>query len=88
MNNSIFIKILILGGIKELKVFVDLAINFAGEGDYEIGKVNCLDTAATGYSPLIFSLDQDCDAAEFLQRCEKVWKELKVDTKLSKKLVR
>ncbi|VDH93225.1 ubiquitin carboxyl-terminal hydrolase 34 [Mytilus galloprovincialis] len=74
-------------GLKELKVFVDLASISAGEGDYEIDKVNCLHSATTGYSPLIFSLDQDCDAALFLHRCEEVWKELKADSKLPKKLV-
>ncbi|CAG2205787.1 unnamed protein product [Mytilus edulis] len=55
-------------------------------GDYEIDKVNCLHSATTGYSPLIFSLDQNCDAALFLHRCEEVWKELKADSKLPKKL--
>ncbi|CAC5425101.1 RNF213 [Mytilus coruscus] len=74
-------------GLKELKVFVDLASISAGEGDYEIDKVNCLHSATSGYSPLIFSLDQDCDAAVFLHRCEEVWKELKADPKLPKKLV-
>ncbi|XP_063404431.1 E3 ubiquitin-protein ligase rnf213-alpha-like [Mytilus trossulus] len=74
-------------GLKELKVFVDLASISAGEGDYEIDKVNCLHSATTGYSPLIFSLNQDCDAAVFLHRCEEVWKELKADSKLPKKLV-
>ncbi|VDI41382.1 Hypothetical predicted protein [Mytilus galloprovincialis] len=74
-------------GLKELKVFVDLASISAGEGDYEIDKVNCLHSATTGYSPLIFSLDQKCDAALFLHRCEEVWKELKADSKLPKKLV-
>ncbi|OPL21619.1 hypothetical protein AM593_05982, partial [Mytilus galloprovincialis] len=72
-------------GLKELKVFVDLASISAGEGDYEIDKVNCLHSATTGYSPLIFSLDQNCDAALFLHRCEEVWKELKADSKLPKK---
>lgn len=69
-------------------MFVDLASISAGEGDYEIDKVNCLHSATTGYSPLIFSLDHNCDAADFLHRCEEVWKELKADTKLPEKLVR
>lgn len=88
INKNKYNYYLFTAGLKELKVFVDLASISAGEGDYEIDKVNCLHSATTGYSPLIFSLDQNCDAALFLHRCEEVWKELKADSKLPKKLVR
>jgi hypothetical protein len=75
-------------GLKELKVFVDLASISAGEGDYEIDKVNCLHSATTGYAPLIFSLDLECGTTVFLGKCEEVWKELASNRNLPKKLVR
>ncbi|XP_069109424.1 E3 ubiquitin-protein ligase RNF213-like [Argopecten irradians] len=46
-------------GLKELKVFVDLATISAGEGDIEIAKVRCLHSATTGYAPLIFNLNDE-----------------------------
>ena len=73
-------------GLKELKVFVDLAYISAGEGDHEIHKVNCLHAATTGYAPLIFDCDEDCDFNMFLQSCQTVWRELKTNPKLPEML--
>ena len=75
-------------GLKELKVFVDLASISAGEGDMEVAKVKCLHAATTGYAPLIFNLDDQCDYNKFLEQCKLVWKELKADPDLPLKLVR
>ncbi|KAK3585576.1 hypothetical protein CHS0354_036763 [Potamilus streckersoni] len=75
------------GGLKELKVFVDLASISAGEGDMEIAKVNCLHAATTGYAPLIFDLDEDSGYKTLLDKCQIVWKELKADPKLPDKLL-
>ncbi|XP_033741838.1 E3 ubiquitin-protein ligase rnf213-alpha-like [Pecten maximus] len=73
-------------GLKELKVFVDLATISAGEGDIEIAKVRCLHSATTGYAPLIFNLTDDIGYKDFLNKCELVWKELEADPNLHKKL--
>ena len=75
------------GGLKALKVFLDLASISAGEGDMEIAKVNCLHAATTGYGPLIFDLDINIDSRAFLERCKILWKELDADPNLPKKLV-
>lgn len=73
--------------LQELKVFVDLASISAGEGDMEVAKVKCLHAATTGYAPLIFNLNANCDSRMFLEKCELVWKELASDPKLPQKLV-
>ncbi|XP_021363666.1 E3 ubiquitin-protein ligase rnf213-alpha-like isoform X2 [Mizuhopecten yessoensis] len=73
-------------GLKELKVFVDLASISAGEGDIEIAKVRCLHSATTGYAPLIFNLTDDIGYKDFLKKCKMVWKELDADPNLPKKL--
>ncbi|KAK3585575.1 hypothetical protein CHS0354_036762 [Potamilus streckersoni] len=75
------------GGLKELKVFVDLAIISAGEGDMEIDKVNCLHAATTGYASLIFDLEEDSGYKELLGKCQILWKELQADPDLPKKLL-
>ncbi|KAL3881511.1 hypothetical protein ACJMK2_027943, partial [Sinanodonta woodiana] len=75
------------GGLKELKVFVDLAMISAGEGDMEIDKVNCLHAATTGYASLIFDLDEDSGYEKLLEKCQILWKELKADPDLPKKLL-
>ncbi|KAK3585584.1 hypothetical protein CHS0354_036771 [Potamilus streckersoni] len=75
------------GGLKELKVFVDLASISAGEGDIEIAKVNCLHAATTGYASLIFDPDKHYGYKELLDKCQVLWKELKADPNLPKKLL-
>ncbi|XP_052062680.1 E3 ubiquitin-protein ligase rnf213-alpha-like isoform X2 [Mytilus californianus] len=75
------------GGLKELKVFVDLASISAGEGDMEIAKVNCLHSATTGYAPLIFNLEKHCNTKMFLEKCQEVWKELDSNPQLPQKLL-
>eukprot|EP00105_Crassostrea_gigas_P007930 XP_011422347.1 PREDICTED: E3 ubiquitin-protein ligase rnf213-alpha isoform X2 [Crassostrea gigas] len=72
--------------LKELKVFVDLASISAGEGDLEVARVKLLHAATTGYAPLIFNLDDQCDYIRFLDKCKLVWKELKTDPQLPLKL--
>ncbi|XP_041354587.1 E3 ubiquitin-protein ligase rnf213-alpha-like [Gigantopelta aegis] len=73
-------------GLKELKVFVDLAYISAGEGDHEIHKVNCLHAATTGYAPLVFDCNEQCDYNMFLQSCQSVWRELKSNPNLPEML--
>ncbi|KAL3881537.1 hypothetical protein ACJMK2_027969, partial [Sinanodonta woodiana] len=75
------------GGVKELKVFVDLASISAAEGDLEIDKVNCLHAAITGYAPLIFDLKENSDYKTLLEKCTMVWEALDADPKLPEKLV-
>lgn len=68
-------------------MFVDLASISAGEGDLEVARVKLLHAATTGYAPLIFNLDDQCDYIRFLDKCKLVWKELKTDPQLPLKLV-
>ena len=73
---------------KEVKVLVDLAmISAEGQGDLEVSKVSCLHAAVTGYAPLIYELESDCDFQKFLIKCQAVWKAVDVDKDLPKKLV-
>ncbi|XP_053396017.1 E3 ubiquitin-protein ligase rnf213-alpha-like [Mercenaria mercenaria] len=73
-------------GLKELQVFVDLASMSIGDDPYNIGKVQALHSAVTGYAPLIFDLREDCGFKELLDLCKLVWRELKANPKLPKQL--
>ena len=66
---------------------MDLASISAGEGAMEVDKVKCLHAATTGYAPLIFNLDSNCNYEKFLEKCKDVWRELEADPGLPKKLV-
>ena len=68
-------------------MFVDLALISAGEQPLDIDRVQALNTAVLGYSPLIFDLRQDADYTELLEKCRLVWKELETNPKLADKLV-
>ena len=76
-----------IDGLRELKVFVELASNASGEGDMEIDKVNCLHSATTGYAPLIFNLEKTCNTKIFLEKCLEIWKELASNPQLPRMLV-
>ncbi|XP_053390338.1 E3 ubiquitin-protein ligase rnf213-alpha-like, partial [Mercenaria mercenaria] len=73
-------------GLKELKVFVDLAFMSAGDEPINIARVQCLHSAVTGYAPLIFDLDESCGYKQLLNLCAVVWKELEANPKLPEKL--
>ncbi|XP_053396012.1 E3 ubiquitin-protein ligase rnf213-alpha-like [Mercenaria mercenaria] len=73
-------------GLKELQVFVDLALMSIGDDPYNIGKVQALHSAVTGFAPLIFDLNQECGYEELLALCKLVWRELDVNQKLPKQL--
>ena len=74
---------------KELKVLVDLAmITAAGQGDMEEEKVSSFHSAILGYAPLIYHLKPNSSLDEFLNSCRAVWRALKSDESLPKKLVR
>ena len=66
---------------------MDLAYISAGEGDREIHKVNCLQSATAGYAPLVFDCNEQCDYTIFLERCQLVWRELKTNHNLPTQLV-
>ncbi|XP_053396009.1 E3 ubiquitin-protein ligase rnf213-alpha-like [Mercenaria mercenaria] len=73
-------------GLKELKVFVDLAFMSAGDEPINIARVQCLHSAVTGYAPLIFDLKPTSGYKDLLQHCTVVWKELDANPKLPAKL--
>ncbi|ELK12270.1 RING finger protein 213 [Pteropus alecto] len=50
-----------LGGINELKVFVDLASISAGENDIDVDRVACFHDAVQGYTSLLHKLDRSAD---------------------------
>ena len=66
---------------------MDLALISAGEQPLDIDRVQGLNTAVLGYSPLIFDLRPDADYKELLDKCRHVWKELETNPKLPEKLV-
>lgn len=78
---------LLIAGLKELQVFVDLALMSVGDDPYNTGMVQALHSAVTGYAPLIFDLNRDCGHLELLELCRLVWRELEVNSKLPKQLV-
>ena len=74
-------------GLRELKVFVDLALISAGEQPMDIDRVQALNTAVLGYSALIFDLTPGSDYNVLLSKCQEVWKELETNRSLPQKLV-
>ncbi|ESO94720.1 hypothetical protein LOTGIDRAFT_232244 [Lottia gigantea] len=76
-------------GLKELKVFVDLAFISAGEGDLEIDRVNCFHTVTSTFAPLIFDLTAKSNFETFMGKCDMIFKDMDSDglKKLSEKLL-
>ena len=70
-------------GMKEVKVFVDMALNYVGDDPKEMDKVRHLRAVITGYAPLIFKTGSET----FLDRCREVAKNIKADRELPAKLV-
>ena len=73
-----------LDGMKELKVFVDMALNYVGDDPKEMDKVRHLRAVITGYAPLIFQTGSEMT---FLDRCCEVARNIKADRELPAKLV-
>ena len=71
-------------GMKEVKVFVDLALNYVGDDPREVDKVRNLRAVVTGYAPLIF---QTVGEATFLERCQEVVRNITEDPQLPAKFV-
>lgn len=69
--------------MKEVKVFLDMALNYVGDDPREMDKVRNLRSVITGFAPLIFPSGE----ASFLERCQEVARNLKADKDLPKKLV-
>ncbi|KAM9311530.1 E3 ubiquitin-protein ligase RNF213 [Gastrophryne carolinensis] len=75
-----------LKDVNELKVFVDLASISAGENDMDVDRVACFHDAVLGYSPLLYEVTPAFTFDDFMQCLEKLWKALKSDPALPKKL--
>ncbi|XP_073901038.1 E3 ubiquitin-protein ligase RNF213 isoform X4 [Castor canadensis] len=75
-----------LGGINELKVFVDLASISAGENDIDVDRVACFHDAVQGYASLLYKLNSQAGFHEFMDHLEDLWKALENDQHLPKKL--
>jgi len=75
-----------LGGINELKVFVDLASISAGENDIDVDRVACFHDAVQGYASLLYKLDVSAGFDEFMMHLEELWKALENDLHLPYKL--
>uniref|UniRef100_A0A8C6CC37 E3 ubiquitin-protein ligase RNF213 n=1 Tax=Monodon monoceros TaxID=40151 RepID=A0A8C6CC37_MONMO len=75
-----------LGGITELKVFVDLASISAGENDIDVDRVACFHDAVQGFAPLLYELDTSAGFDEFMQHLKELWKALDNDHHLPQKL--
>ncbi|XP_072098539.1 E3 ubiquitin-protein ligase rnf213-alpha-like isoform X2 [Mobula birostris] len=75
-----------LTGLREVKVFVDLASISAGENDMEVDRVACFHDAIMGYSPFIYGLQQKTSFPELMTSVNKIQKALKSDPGLPEKL--
>nr|XP_025715341.1 E3 ubiquitin-protein ligase RNF213 [Callorhinus ursinus] len=75
-----------LGGINELKVFVDLASISAGENDIDVDRVACFHDAVQGYASLLYKLDASAGFDEFMMHLKELWKALENDLHLPHKL--
>uniref|UniRef100_A0A2K5Z6W0 E3 ubiquitin-protein ligase RNF213 n=1 Tax=Mandrillus leucophaeus TaxID=9568 RepID=A0A2K5Z6W0_MANLE len=75
-----------LGGINELKVFVDLASISAGENDIDVDRVACFHDAVQGYASLLFKLDPRVGFDAFMKHLKELWKALDNDQYLPRKL--
>lgn len=75
-----------LGGINELKVFVDLASISAGENDIDVDRVACFHDAVQGYTALLHKLDRNADFHAFMCHVRELWKALESDPHLPSKL--
>uniref|UniRef100_A0A8C8YXI2 E3 ubiquitin-protein ligase RNF213 n=1 Tax=Prolemur simus TaxID=1328070 RepID=A0A8C8YXI2_PROSS len=75
-----------LGGINELKVFVDLASISAGENDIDVDRVACFHDAVQGYAPLLYKLDLTAGFGVFMEHLKELWKALDNDRHLPDKL--
>ncbi|KAF6091974.1 hypothetical protein HJG60_000149 [Phyllostomus discolor] len=75
-----------LGGIHELKVFVDLASISAGENDIDVDRVACFHDAVQGYACLLYKLDVSAGFREFMGVLKELWKALENDRHLPRKL--
>jgi hypothetical protein len=65
---------LVTVGLKEFKVFVELATNSAGESAEKMAMVKSLYAGVIAYSPLIFDMSQDDDYEQVIQKCKRVWR--------------
>ncbi|XP_053562489.1 E3 ubiquitin-protein ligase RNF213 [Bombina bombina] len=75
-----------LEDVNELKVFVDLASISAGENDMDVDRVACFHDAVLGYSSLLYDLKPEFGFEDLMQCLQKLWKTLKSDKNLPKKL--
>ncbi|KAM8784464.1 LOW QUALITY PROTEIN: E3 ubiquitin-protein ligase RNF213 [Rhynchonycteris naso] len=75
-----------LGGINDLKVFVDLASISAGENDIDVDRVACFHDAVQGYPSLLHKLDTSAGFHEFMDHLKELWKALENDPALPSKL--
>lgn len=66
---------------------MDLASISAGENDTEIDRLTSFQDAVSGYSPLLYSLEETAGFVEFIARAKEVWDNLQKDVKLPEKLV-
>ncbi|XP_053385748.1 E3 ubiquitin-protein ligase RNF213-like [Mercenaria mercenaria] len=73
-------------GLRELKVFVDLAMMSAGDDTEKVSRVQSLHAGVTGYSSLVFGLQQDSDYVQFINQCVPVFHELDNTPLLPEKL--
>ncbi len=69
-------------------MFVELAMNSAGETAMDVDRVTCFHRAVTGYASFIFDLKRDAGYKELLEVSKKVWEALEKDKDLSTELVR
>lgn len=86
-NTFLSIYFLFHPGLRDLKVFMELATISAGENDADIDRLASFETAVMGYGPLIYSLSENAGFEKFMDHAKQVWDTLDKDEKLLDKLV-
>lgn len=86
-NTFLSIYFLFHPGLRDLKVFMELASISAGENDVDIDRLASFETAVMGYGPLLYSLSKDAGFEEFMDHAKQVWDTQDKDEKLLYKLV-
>uniref|UniRef100_A0A8C1NX99 RING-type E3 ubiquitin transferase n=1 Tax=Cyprinus carpio TaxID=7962 RepID=A0A8C1NX99_CYPCA len=74
-------------GLRDLKVFMELATISAGENDADIDRLASFETVVMGYGPLLYSLPENAGFEEFIDCAKQVWDTLHKDEKLLDKLI-
>ena len=87
LPSNVYLLIEYLLDEQQLKVFVDLAMISAGEGDMEIDRISRMYTSCLGFGSLIFGYRKEHGFKELMKLCEPVWQAVDGNSRISETLV-